>query len=264
MRKAVSRRRLYFSLAASICAASICTTLTAQQPEPTFKTNVNAIVVDFRVVDANGAFVDNLASDDVQVFEDGKLQSVSSFDLVRIPMGPAPEQTFAGRPVAPDTQTNEHTFERAYMLMLDDRGQALRSPTVRAIAKKFVAEYMRPEDLVALTTTSGRPDMQVEFTSDKVRLTNAIDKYEGGFGDPAANPLFQLRAVARWLSFEGHRKPIVLISERIGSGPSRPAFEPGGRPRPDGRSNARKIRERRENDFRRVHPHARHGRDRSS
>src|SRR4051812_25720896 len=41
-------------------AAAFGVTASGQQSQPTFKTDVNAIMVDFRVVDQNGAFVGNL------------------------------------------------------------------------------------------------------------------------------------------------------------------------------------------------------------
>jgi hypothetical protein len=43
----------------------------SQQQPPTFKNNVNAVVLDIRVVDRNGRFVDDLTRDDLRVFEDG-------------------------------------------------------------------------------------------------------------------------------------------------------------------------------------------------
>jgi hypothetical protein len=56
-----------------------------QAPTPTFKADVNAVVIDVRVVDAQGRFVGDLTKDDLQFFEDGKPQTITTFDHVNIP-----------------------------------------------------------------------------------------------------------------------------------------------------------------------------------
>ena len=53
---------------------------------PTFKAQVEFVEVDALVTDQQGNFVRDLTKDDFQVFEDGKLQTISTFTLVDIPI----------------------------------------------------------------------------------------------------------------------------------------------------------------------------------
>jgi len=171
----------------------------AQQLTPAFKTGVDVVRVDFRVLDSHGAFVDGVTADDVQVFESGRQQAISTFDRVSL--------------------STSAEAERTFVLLLDDAtGHPLRGATVRAIARKFVADYMQPTDRVALMTTSERKALNVPLTGDKTRLLEAIDRYEGWYGAAgSAGALYVLRDLANALSTPGDRKSIVFISEGLGS-----------------------------------------------
>ena len=70
---------------AVLLAGALSTSLAAQLPAPTFKSNVNAVLMDVRVVDADGNLVRDLTKDDFQVEEDGQPQTISTFELVDIP-----------------------------------------------------------------------------------------------------------------------------------------------------------------------------------
>jgi VWFA-related protein len=189
----------------------------SQLPPPTFRTSVNGVVLDLRVVDRNGHFVEDLSREDFRVYEDGREEAVSTFELVDIPRAVPERPTFAGMPISSDVASNEHSEGRLYILLLDDRDvRALRSVTVRALAEEFVEQDVGPRDLVALATTSSRREMTVEFTNDKRRLLDAIDRFQGGFG--TGNPLSEVRAVANMLPADGRRKTVVLISEGLPSG----------------------------------------------
>src|SRR5262245_54047476 len=54
--------------------------------QPTFRTDVNAVLLDVRVVDGQGKFVDGLTKDDFRILEDGGEQVISSFSTVNIPI----------------------------------------------------------------------------------------------------------------------------------------------------------------------------------
>jgi VWFA-related protein len=205
-----------------LLAGALSISIAAQLPAPTFKSNVNAVLMDVRVVDADGNLVRDLAKDDFQVEEDGKPQTISTFELVDIPPDTSEGQTFAGKPIDSDVATNEDSEGRLYMIVLDDLGMhPLRSPTVRALGREFIEKHVGPRDRVALTTTSGRKDMTLEFTNDRERLLTAIDKFEGGYGPglSLAHPLDELKALADWMApIDGRRKTVVLISQGLPSG----------------------------------------------
>ena len=103
------------------------------QPPVTFRVEVNYVEVDAFVTDAAGNAVTNLTDGDFEVFEDGKPQKVSSFSLVNIPIERAERPLFAGQPIEPDVQTNEHLEGRIYLIVLDDvHTDFTRTPRVKA------------------------------------------------------------------------------------------------------------------------------------
>src|SRR5262249_46427244 len=75
---------------------------------------------------------------------------------------------------------------------------------------------------VVLSTTSGRSDMRLEFTGDRQRLLDTIEKFQAGYGldrrqvqsNSVHNALASVSAMAKWLSVvDGRRKTILFISE---------------------------------------------------
>jgi VWFA-related protein len=210
---------------------------------PTFRAGTNAVIVDLRVVDRDGTFISDLTKGDFHVFEDDEEQVVTELSLIKIPTA-SPISPSGVRPVAPDVVSNSQADQgRLYVMILDDLEgeteqsglyQALRSVTVRAIARDFVEHHMTDNDRVALVTTSGRRNMTVQFTNDRNRLLEAIDRFQGGFGqliytndcsqtpcrfvrDNLHSVMVSLRLIATWLgNIDGRRKAIVLVSERLG------------------------------------------------
>ena len=207
-----------------------------------FRTNVEAVQLDLRVLDRNGQFVPDLRRDDFQVFEDGKEQVLTNFALINIPIE-RPDSAVLGVPrVDPDIASNIQPDGRIYVVVLDDlEGQSgrLRSPMVRAIAREFIQQNVTDVDRVALVTTSGRRDMAQDFTSNRQRVLEAIGKYEGGYGQIFTTPnstgasfaapggtriddnlhqtMLSLTALAKWLAtIDGRRKSMLLVSERLG------------------------------------------------
>ncbi len=55
----------------------------AIQPPVTFRSEINYVEVDARVLDGQGAFVPGLTAADFQVLEDGKPQKVDAFSFIR-------------------------------------------------------------------------------------------------------------------------------------------------------------------------------------
>ncbi len=91
-----------------------------QQQPPTFKSNVNAVLVDVRIVDGDGHFVPEITRDDLKIFEDGHEQTITTFERVDIPIHPDERPLFAGKPVDADVASNGGAEGRLYILLLDD------------------------------------------------------------------------------------------------------------------------------------------------
>jgi VWFA-related protein len=153
-----------------------------QQQPPTFKSDVNAVLVDVRIVDGDGHFVPEIARDDLKIFEDGHEQTITTFERVDIPIHPDERPLFAGKPVDADVASNGGAEGRLYILLLDDyHTHTFRSPTVRALAKEFIEKNFTETDRAVVLTTSGRVKMVQEFTNNRKRLLDLVDKFEGGY-----------------------------------------------------------------------------------
>ncbi|HLG55830.1 MAG TPA: VWA domain-containing protein [Vicinamibacterales bacterium] len=149
------------------------------QPPVTFRVEVNYVEVDAFVTDAQGNVANDLTADDFDVFEDGKPQKVSSFSLVNIPIERAERPLFAGKPIVPDVQTNEHLEGRIYLMVLDDvHTDATRTPRVKAAARRFIEQNFGTNDLAAVVFT-GRSDASQDFTNNSQLLIAAIEKFNG-------------------------------------------------------------------------------------
>ena len=108
-----------FSLTLSVLAAGA-----QQQPStqptidtPIFRSTVDAIELDAFVVDADGNPVTDLDADDFEIFADGKLQELTAFAAVNIPIERIERAAAA---IAPDVRTNEHREGRIYLFAIDE------------------------------------------------------------------------------------------------------------------------------------------------
>jgi len=151
----------------------------ADQPQVTFRVEVNYVEVDAFVTDAQGSPVSGLTKDDFELFEDGKRQDVAAFSLVNIPIERAERPLFAEAPVEADVQTNEHIEGRIYLLVLDDlHTDATRTPRVKSAARRFIENNFGTNDLAAVVFTGRSGDGQ-DFTNNPRLLVAAIDKFNG-------------------------------------------------------------------------------------
>jgi len=180
-------------LTVAILVAALGAALAAQQPAPqqtapqtpidqppvTFRVEVNYVEVDAFITDANGKVITDLTAADFDVLEDGKPQKISSFSLVNIPIERAERPLFAGKPIEPDVQTNEHLEGRIYLIVLDDiHTDFTRTPRVKAAARRFIEQNFGTNDLAAVVYT-GRADASQDFTNNPRLLIQAIDKFTG-------------------------------------------------------------------------------------
>lgn len=153
----------------------------AIQPPVTFRSEINYVEVDARVLDGQGAFVPGLTAADFQVLEDGKPQKVDAFSFINIPVERQARPLFAKAPIERDVADNIAGYDgRVYVIVLDDQHtHPLRSQRLKAAARQFVLRYMGANDTAAIVYTSGRSDVAQEFTNSQRRLLNAVDKFMG-------------------------------------------------------------------------------------
>ncbi len=156
--------------------------ISSNDVEPTFKLQAERNLVLVRVVvrDAKGAAVDNLRKEDFQLFDHGKLQTISQFSMEK-PVLKAPEplppksaeKTGEEREEADETSVPISTARRFVALYFDDVNTPLENLTrARDAADHFLTKSVQAGDRVALFTSSGQK--QVDFTDDLAQLHQAL------------------------------------------------------------------------------------------
>ena len=127
-------------------------------------------------MDEDGRFVRDLSRGDLQIFEDGQPQAITTFAIVDTPIaGDAGRRSTIPSDVATNAGTNQG---RVFVMVLDDLNtHPLRAVTVRELAKYFVDHNLEDADRLAVITTGGRRDVSQEFTSNRERLHAVIDRF---------------------------------------------------------------------------------------
>jgi VWFA-related protein len=140
------------------------------------------VQMDAVVTDKNGKPVTDLRPEEVQIFEDGRRQSVTHFTYVvadalkpRPLTRPAVAVDKNAGPLPPATLAPAQV-RRTIALVVDDLGLSYESiRSVRDVLTKFVDEQMQPGDLVAIIRTGSGVGTLQQFTVDKRMLHAAIE-----------------------------------------------------------------------------------------
>ncbi len=214
-------------------AAAITTAVSAQQPAPTFRAQVEAVQVDVFVTGRDGNPVRDLRLEDFELLEDGKPQTITSFSEVIIPINSPPP--FSPGTPRPDVATNSGGDGRLYVIALDEVGAdlALRA---RHFLTTFIERHFEPND-VGVVVNVGRAlsTAAQDFTSDRGLLLAAVNRLQGGFGAvpsslqpleawrPDRSSLAQrsraaaLKAlIASLTGIQGRRKALIYITQEVG------------------------------------------------
>src|SRR6267143_1794376 len=144
----------------------------------TFKVRVNLVLVRVVVRDASGKIVNGLKKEDFQLFDNRKLQTISSFSLetpethtasvVASPSAAAgyssSADTFAGKAVVLPQRFVSMVFDDVHLSMED-------AAFVRDSATRFFGS-LASSDRVSVNTTSGQ--FAQEFTDDRDALKKAL------------------------------------------------------------------------------------------
>jgi VWFA-related protein len=151
--------------------------------EDVIKITTNLVQVD-AVVTRNGKQVRDLKAADFEIFEDGKLQTITSFAYVS-----NVSNTAGATPgtISKDTNTPfdpnspppipAEIARRTIALVVDDYGLSSQSMTnVRRQLRKFIDERLKPNDLIAIMLTSRAGRELPHFTNDKSRINEAWER----------------------------------------------------------------------------------------
>jgi VWFA-related protein len=155
----------------------------APQPPPTaqFRSGIDLVEVNVSVTDRDGRPVRDLTRKDFEVRESGTPQTVAIFDRVEIPIPPPVPPGPRTPAIAADVAANDfQNTGRAFAVVLDDLTQyPVYTQRTRNIARQFIERHVGPEDLVLVMATSGRAELTQEFTTDKGRALQAVERFIG-------------------------------------------------------------------------------------
>jgi VWFA-related protein len=147
-------------------------------PQYTLRTSVNRVLVDVVVTDTHGQPVHGLTKDDFTIEEDGRLQTVLSFDVFDFDKGmdyvPPPKlpalqpDTFVNLPVSPERGPLYVLFYDLVNIPQEDQIPA-RAQLVRFIQNKPAGARF------AIFVSSDGVHLVQGFTSDRKKLLAAVD-----------------------------------------------------------------------------------------
>ena len=180
---------------------------TRQDDDDVVRITTNLVQVDVTVTDKKGRQVTDLKPEDIEIYEDGKLQPITNFAYVALAPetapAPTPKPAIADKnaPPAPPVKLRPEQVQRTIALVVDDLGLSFESVYyTRQALKKFVDEQMQPGDLVAIIRTAGGMGALQSFTTDKRQLYAAIERvkwYPQGRGGISAFAAIQSDPIAQ-------------------------------------------------------------------
>ena len=148
-------RRIGMATAAA-CALAGAAVL-AQQQQPVFRAGVNLITVD-AYPQQDGKVVPDLQASDFEVYEDGKLQKVETFNFVRIEPGTVTNEQRDPNTVSESIKLAADPANRLFVLYLDIYHVTIAgSHDIRQPLANVFASLMSPNDVFGMMTPLMRP-----------------------------------------------------------------------------------------------------------
>ena len=146
----------------------------------------NLVQVDV-VVTKQGKPVKDLKAEDFEIFEDGKLQTITSFVYVSNVSNTAAALAGPGttRSKDPNAAADPNSpppipaeiARRKIAFVVDDYGLSAQSmAAVKRQLRRFIDERMKPNDLIAIVRTSRARRERPQFTNDKSRINQAWEQ----------------------------------------------------------------------------------------
>lgn len=180
----------------------------------TFKSGVDLVRFDVRVVDEAGRPITDLRPEEIIIEEGGKPLPIMLFQRVSEPAESFREEAL--RAVTAQVSSNE-AFPRGhlYILIFDQEhitpGNEQRA---RMAAERFIRARVRPSDRVALYAIPG-PGPQIGFTADKMRVINQLSSIRGGYERTVSTPFGTMAIFEAHRLAQGDTKLMVDVLERM-------------------------------------------------
>jgi VWFA-related protein len=148
--------------------------ITSHEATATFKVNVRLIQVRVVVRDAKGKAIGSLHKENFRLFDDGKPQVITNFDVEKSGKHEANSQNASPpSPLSPDTSAPPSDLPQRYVAYVFDDLHLEFADVVHvrdAAEKNF--RTLQPTDRAAIFTTSGQNNF--DFTDDRLNLHEAL------------------------------------------------------------------------------------------
>jgi VWFA-related protein len=160
------------SLAIAVVAAGIVMPAAAQRVGPlpplTAQVEVHVVNVDVSVTDSSGRPVPDLTRDDFEIFEDGRLQKITNFAVIRNVTTPASAPAAQQAKAAPENRRRILLIVDNNYLGVVERNQALDT-VEKYLDTTFAGEW-------AVAAIGHSVDMLQSFTTDRALIHAALTK----------------------------------------------------------------------------------------
>lgn len=164
------------------------------EQDQAIRVTTNLVEVRAVVTDRDGRVVTDLKREDFELIEDKEPQEIEFFSVVRVGgavEGAAPGKTEAEAPAAGEARRPSPAVSPARSVVLFVDSVHLRDANLlftKQALKRFIAERLTDDDLVALVTSGGSLGLFSQFTRDRRLLSYAVDKISAR--GPNRNTLF--------------------------------------------------------------------------
>ncbi|MBI1747371.1 MAG: VWA domain-containing protein [Acidobacteria bacterium] len=160
-------------------------------PKGVIRTEVNLVNILFTTSDKQGRYLNNLARNDFEVFEDGVKQEIQLFG----------------------NYSTEDAQSLTIALLVDTSGsERLRMGIIKETAIDFIEKIMRPrKDIVCLIQFDSEVNLVQDFTSNPKELARAVETLKAGNSTALYDALYL--AVEEKLRGEAGRKVVVILSD---------------------------------------------------
>lgn len=186
-----------FSAAAALAALLLSPDAPAPSAQVRFRGAIDVVRVDVVVRDGRGNVVRGLTAADFQVTEDGKPQTITTFDFEEISTAPAtaeavPPPAVLDRPAAaagapsPAVRDVVDLPGRRLIVLFFDLSSMQPEEVDRAAvsARAYIDEQMAAADLLAIASLGQALEVNQDFTADKAALHRVLDQFTGVEGTP--------------------------------------------------------------------------------
>jgi VWFA-related protein len=134
--------------------------------------------VDVVVTDKKGVPLSDIKQEDIQITEDGKPQTVVSFEAIQVPA--TPSATPAPKPRVSTNLLREETRGRTFVIVFDDvHLTALQALRAKGAVTEFLKNGVREGDRVALIATGGGAWWATRMEGGREELIALLKRLDG-------------------------------------------------------------------------------------